>query len=300
VADVAPSPLNPSWTPPRPRRTTKPPRVSYRRSPGAVSRPVPRGTVAASRGASGVTRVLGSFPWAVALSAFFGGVYRNSERAAELQQSSLDNLELRQLFKLARGTERRVRIAKRKPAVDIQPGPSSTVRPGVRPSPAIHARPVANPLTEPAPLPEPELATPRDSDVVRLTEPGPDPRIFQSPVHVPRGAPPRAPPASSPNFPFELPLLPEFFENFRPRPELVESPLLTPFNAPQAYSSPLANPQMLAEPLPEPEPDRCRCRARKRKAGKPGKGFFTIDSRGREKRRYWLNREQREHAGNAG
>lgn len=127
----------------------------------------------------------------------------------------------------------------------------------------------------------------------------PVPEIWTETVKLQGGAPPLASPQTLPQIPVFPEIFPQFFEFFGSSPQLTESPLLTPFKPPGVSSSLLANPMALAEPLPEPEPDRCRCRQRKRKAGKPGKGFFTIDSRGREKRRYWLNREQRENARNA-
>lgn len=300
MADVAPTPVLPSWTPARPRRTPKPPRVSYRRSPGAVSRPVPRQPVPTAGGGSAVRSALGNFPWALALSLFFGGVLRNSDRASELQRADLDALAVRQLAKLARGTERRVRIAKPKRKPVAEPGRVSAVRPGVRPGAAADAGRVASPVLEPAPLPAPELEPVPVSDALRAPEPVQNPEIWGNPEQVRRGAPRPASPPLAPKFPISLPTFPNFFEDFRPRPELVESPLLTPFEAPGVRLSPLAEPYGFAEPLPEPEPDRCRCRARKPKKQKPGKGFFTVDSRGREKRRYWQNREQRENAGNAG
>lgn len=290
MADAAPVPQLPPRAPTRPRRTTKP-RTSYRRSPGAVSRPVPRpAPVPASRAARllGLARFI---PGRVFFDLFFGGVSRNAERAAASEQSDLDRYRLtaaeRAAARAARGAERLVRITR------AAAGASNPLTLAAQASvPRAVIRSVPQLMTEPSLVLDPV------SNVVRLTEPAGLAEILGSQAGPQGGAPPLTPTLPSPkfpafpgNFPFSFPFL-----------SPLESPLLTPFKPPQVVSSPLASPLALAEPLPQPEPQRCRCRARKPKAGKPGKGFFTIDSRGREKRRYWLNREQREkrNAGNAG
>jgi len=285
VGDAAPSPL-PTRPPTRPRRSARKPTVTYRRSPGSVSRPVPRVPPVPTGGAG---RILGSLarfiPGRIFVDLLFGGVSRNAERVAATQQRDLDAYRLtaaeRALARLARGSERLVRITPAKPV----------------PNPLVEVRAAGNAgraqLVRPAEIP---LELQSFSDVVRLSE-SPVRLEFPEVSGSPRGG---APPSTL------TPTLPNFWNPpaFFPLTPSISNPLvevdLTQFRNPGVASNPLANPMTLAEPLPNPNPDRCRCRQRKRKAGKPGKGFFTIDSRGREKRRYWLNREGREHARNAG
>lgn len=285
MGDVAPSPL-PTRPPTRPRRSVRKPTVTYRRSPGGLPRPQPSVPKVPP---GGFGRILGSFarliPGRLFVDLFFGGVSRNSERAAATQQSDLDRYRLtaaeRALASLARGAERRVNIARPQPI----PTPLPQVSVGLREV----TRSIAN-------LVEIPLELQSFSNVVRLSE-SPVSAQFPQSSSPPRGG---APPSTL------TPTLPNFWKPpaFFPFTPSISNPLvevdLTQFRNVGVASSPLATPMTLAEPLPNPEPDRCRCRQRKRKAGKPGKGFFTIDSRGREKRRYWLNREGREHARNAG
>lgn len=268
----APQPLPAPYPQTRPRRAPAKPKVRYRRSPGAASKPVPR-TVPRAPGAGGRLLGLARFiPFRGFVDLFFGGVSLNAERAAATQQSALDYAAERAYSRLARGTERRVVISPRPTANPLTPEVRGLVRataPGV----------VPNPL----PLPEPVLEAVGSSSVAL--------EIFSATTGnfgelagewTPPAGVPRTP--SLPEKLLELPPLPRFTQLFS-SPQT--NPLLTPFNAPGVASSPLANPLLLAEPMPNAEPDRCRCRAPKRKAGKPGKGFFRINSRGEERRQYW-------------
>lgn len=284
MGDAAPSPLPPSWPSTRPRRSPQKPKVTYRRSPGAASKPVPRPPPIGGRVLGTVARFI---PFRAFVDLFFGGVSSNAERAAATEQSSIDYLTERQLARLARGTERRVTVARTSAAAR----PAEIELPVPRPATDRVARVVPNPLAMPAP----ELAR-VGANSVSLPEISPATEIFSQLTASARGgAPPRTTPPVLPKL-LELPqLFPQFFSNF----SVLESPLLTPFKPPGVASSPLASPLTMAEPLPQPEPQRCRCRAPKRRAGKPGKGFFTIDAKGRESRRYWQNREARSHARNA-
>lgn len=275
MADVGPQPLPAPWPQTRPRRTPQKPKVTYRRSPGAVSRPVPRpvpspGT--AGRILSGLARFI---PFRAFADLFFGGVQRNAERLAAAERSGLDYLTERQWARLAHGTERRVRVTRSdSPLYSLAPAAEVVVS---------GRSPRAGVVPEPLPLPDPVLAEVPNLSVAQQNF-SPAPGIFSSVVEVPTPpAGPRTFPSLSPKL-LELPPFQPFFTRFSTP---VESPLLTPFEAPGVASSPLARPELLAEPLPEPEAQRCRCRARKRKAGKPGKGFFTINRRGEERRQYW-------------
>lgn len=289
MADVGPQPLPAPWPQTRPRRTKPKPRTTYRRSPGTASKPVPR-TVPGAPGR--VARLLGLarfIPFRGFVDLFFGGVLSNAERAAASQQSGIDYLTERQWSKLARGTERRVTVSRSRASPATAP---AEIRLPGRATPDRVARALPNPLT----LPEPVLQKVGNLNA-SLPEFSPASGIFSEVGGVSKGgAPPRASTLLSP----KLLELPQFFPNFFGNLGSSSNPLLTPFRAPGVSSSPLASPLSMAEPLPQSEPSRCRCRAPKRKAGKPGKGFFTIDAKGREKRRYWQNREARSHARNAG
>jgi len=275
MADAGPQPLPAPWPQTRPRRTPQKPKVTYRRSPGAVSRPVPRpipsaGT--AGRVLSGLARFI---PFRAFADLFFGGVQRNSERLAATEQFWIDYQSERGTSRLARGTERRVSVSRSSAARYSTP-----VLPEVLVSRAATADRV---VPKPSPLPEPVLANVGVSSVA-LGNFSPDPRIFPEAGGVAR--PPAGPQTftSPPQKLLEHPPFQPFFTRFSTP---LESPLLTPFKPPGVASSPLARPELLAEPLPEAESQRCRCRAPKRKAGKPGKGFFTINRRGEERRQYW-------------
>lgn len=268
----APQPLPAPYPQTRPRRAPAKPKVRYRRSPGAASKPVPR-TVPRAPGAGGRLLGLARFiPFRGFVDLFFGGVSLNAERAAATQQSALDYAAERAYSRLARGTERRVVISPR-------PTPNP-LTPEIRGSVRAAADRVA---PKPDPLPDPVLQAVGSSSVAL--------EIFGATTGnfgelagewTPPAGVPRTP--SLPEKLLDLPPLPRFTQLFS---SPLENPLLTPFEAPGVGSSPLANPLMLAEPMPNAEPDRCRCRALKRKAGKPGKGFFRINSRGEERRQYW-------------
>lgn len=271
---AAPAPLPKPWPQSRPRRTRKP-TVSYRRRPGAASRPTP----GAARGASRLLGVLRFVPFRGFVDLFFGGVSSNAERAAATEQLGIDYLSERGTARLARGTERRVRVS-RAASTAASPVYSSPVLAEVLVSGAAAADRVA---AKPLPLPDPELLAVGNLSVASEIFPG-LPGNFAESVGI--GSTPAGGPRSLTNLEklLDLPPLPRFTELFS---SPVESPLLTTFNVPGVASSPLARPELLAEPLPEPDAQRCRCRARKRKAGKPGKGFFTINRRGEERRQYW-------------
>lgn len=268
---TSPQPLPAPW-PQRPRRAPAKPKVRYRRSPGAASKPVPRPIPGAGRAARGLFQLAKFFPGRVFIDLFFGGIQSNTERAAATQQSALDYAAERTNSRLARGTERRVVVSPRP-----TPNPLTPEVVGLGRGAAARVAP------KPDPLPDPVLQAVGSSSVAL--------EIFGATTGnfgelagewTPPAGVPRTP--SLPEKLLELPPLPRFTELFSsPLP----NPLLTPFSAPGVASSPLANPLMLAEPLPNAEPDRCRCRARKRKAGKPGQGFFRINSRGQESRKYW-------------
>lgn len=276
----APSPARPSQ---RPRRSTAP-RTRYRRSPGAVARPRTSPAPAPAPRASRLLGLARFIPFRGFVDLFFGGVSRNAELAAATQQRDLDRYRLtaaeRAVARAARGAERLVRIAR-------------AANPLTQPAPA--ARPAARTVSRPALNPWPESLV----EVAARAVTAPEPLNFPASLSRPRGG---APPRPSPRpLSFGLPG-PLAFPPKRFFDVLGANPLLTAFKSPGVQSNPLASPLQLQEPLPAPEQGRCRCRSPKRKAGRPGKGFFVIDKRGREKRRYWLNREQREkaHARNAG
>lgn len=268
MADAAPKPVYTTRAPSR-RRARASPRTTYRRSPGAASRPVPRTAPKPAPRSGGLLRLARFIPFRGFVDLFFGGVSSNTERAIAAQQSGLDYLTERAWSRLARGTERAVRVSRAAPRA------SQTSVPG------RDAAGVANPLVRPAALPAPQLAPVSIEAALRAVSPELRPEIFGSGETAPTPAPPPKPSAPAPAPLLEVPLLPQFFSNFGARP----SPLLTPAQAPEVRSSPLSNPFVLAEPVPEPQTQRCRCR--RRKAGKPGKGFFVINSRGTERRRYW-------------
>lgn len=268
----APQPLPAPYPQTRPRRAPAKPKVRYRRSPGAASKPVPR-TIPRAPGAGGRLLGLARFiPFRGFVDLFFGGVSLNAERAAATQQSALDYLAERTNAKLARGTERRVTVSR--------PSTANPLTPEVRGHVRAPNRRVA---PDPLPLPEPVLQAAGSSSVAL--------EIFGATTGnfgelagewTPPAGVPRTP--SLPEKLLDLPPLPRFTELFS-SPQ--SNPLLTPFNAPGVRSNPLAYPQALAEPLPTPDAQTCRCRVRKRKAGRPGKGFFRINSRGEERRKYW-------------
>lgn len=292
MGDAAPNPVYTPRPQTRPRRTARKPKVTYRRSPGAVSRPVPRTPpVAPSR----LARLLGLakyLPGRTFIDLFFGGVSRNAERAAATERRDIDELSRKQQQRYDAIVARLLAGPTATPTFEV----SAEVRSN---SAGTRLRPVA----QPAPVPNPVLETVPLLSVASLSLPVPDLNFSGSQVTAQGGAPRQSVSSSPqiPNFPAQ------FFGNFPslfvPPAPPIESPLLTPFNPPGAQSSPLgalfAQPLGMLDPLPEENLDRCRCRQRKRKAGKPGKGFFTIDQKGRETRRYWLNREARSHARNA-
>lgn len=266
----APQPLPAPW-PSRPRRTPAKPRARYRRSPGAASKPVPRTLPRPTGAASRLLGLARFFPGRVFVDLFFGGVSSNAERAAAAEQSDLDYLADRANARLARGTERRVTVSRPSPN-PLTPEVVGSVR-----TPAHRIAP------ELLPLPEPILEAVGSSNVAQQIFSATTGNIFElAGEWTPPAGVPRTP--SLPGKLLDLPPLPRFTELFS-SPQT--NPLLTPFKVPGVASSPLANPLALAEPMPNAEPDRCRCRARKRKAGKPGKGFFRINSRGEERRQYW-------------
>lgn len=285
MADAVPNPQYPTRPPTRPRRSARKPQVSYRRSPGSVSRPVPRvppGSTSRAARLLGLTRFI---PFRAFVDLFFGGVQRNAQLAAAAQQRDLDRYRLtaaeRATARLARGAERLVRVS-------LTPNPLTVAAEVViSPGGARLTRSVPRLVTEPA------LALQPLNDVVSLSSPDLALNLGQVGAPSRGGAGPGTAPKPAPIFTTSSPFLPLSLPFSFP----IESPLLTPFNVPSVSSSPFASPLAfsgpLAEPLAEPEPQRCRCRARKRKAGRPGKGFFRIDDRGRETRRYWLNRAQR-------
>lgn len=262
----------PAPSPQRPRRAPAKPKVRYRRSPGSASKPVPRPVPGAGRLARGLLGAARFIPFRGFVDLFFGGVSSNAERAAATEQSALDYAAERTNSRLARGTERRVVFS---PRPTPNPLTAQAVVPGRGAAPRVAAKP--------DPLPDPVLQAVGSSSVAL--------EIFGATTGnfgelagewTPPAGVPRTP--SLPEKLLDLPPLPRFTELFS---SPLSNPLLTPFSAPGVASSPLANPLMLAEPLPNAEPDRCRCRARKRKAGKPGQGFFRINSRGQESRKYW-------------
>lgn len=275
MADAAPKPVYTTRPPTRPRRARAQPRTSYRRSPGSASRPVPRAPAGTPSRAARLLGLARFIPFRGFLDLFFGGVSSNAERAAAAERAGLDYLTDRQLSRLARGTERRVNVGRTGASTRTaaQPAAETRLLPG-----SASSR-VANPLTAPAALPAPQLA----SVAAELLAPGLSPAVAQQLAGQPAPAAPRPTPAARPAPLIELPQLPQFFANFGLRTGITENPLLTPFNTPAVGLLPQALPML--EQLPQPQSQRCRCR--RRKAGKPGKGFFTINQRGQERRRYW-------------
>lgn len=276
MADAAPSPLPSPFPQTRPRRSREKPKVTYRRSPGAVSRPVPRsipGAGTAGRVLSGLARFI---PFRAFADLFFLGVQRNAEQLAASERVGIDYLNARATARLAhgRGEPRRGRVTASRPEY------ATPVLPEV-----LVGRAAANDRVapKPVPLPDPVLAAIELSSVASPNFSAELGNLSASRVSSPTPAGLLKPLSVSPKL-LEVPLLPQFFTRFSTP---VENPLLTTFNAPGVASSPLARPELLTEPLPEPDAQRCRCRARKRKAGKPGKGFFTINRRGEERRQYW-------------
>lgn len=268
----APQPLPAPYPQTRPRRAPAKPKVRYRRSPGAASKPVPR-TIPRAPGAGGRLLGLARFiPFRGFVDLFFGGVSLNAERAAATEQSALDYAAERANARLARGTERRVVVSPRP-----TPNPLTPEVVGLGRGAAHRVAP------KPDPLPDPVLQAVGSSSVAL--------EIFGATTGnfgelagewTPPAGVPRTP--SLPEKLLDLPPLPRFTQLFS---SPLENPLLTPFKAPGVASSPLAFPLALAEPLPEVDQQRCRCRTPKRKAGKPGQGFFRINSRGQESRKYW-------------
>jgi len=270
---AAPAPLPKPWPQSRPRRTRKP-SVSYRRRPGAASRPTPSAPGGAAR-LLGLGRFL---PFRAFVDLFFGGVSSNTQRASSTEQSELDRLAERQWDRLARGPERIVRVSRA-----AVPRYSTPVLPETGISVRVSETSARVALPQPLPLPDPVLQSVGNSIVAQQIFPAEFGNFLESGGRsVPPAGGPR--PLTRLEKLLELPPLPRFPELFS---SPLTNPLLTTFNSPGVQSSPLANPLTLAEPLPNPEPDRCRCRARKRKAGKPGKGFFRINQRGEERRQYW-------------
>lgn len=176
--------------------------------------------------------------------------------------------------------------------------------PNVRAEPRRDTNPLVGRELARAAAPKPVTKPARiESQNVRLAQPQPAKSLGISgrQAVAAGGAPPSAPRPAPPKTPVAGPIFPQipgFFGTLLPKlpgPQTATQDYLTLFQSP-ALPLPAAGPgpQGRVEPLPNAEPDAQRCRCRKRKAGKPGKGFFTIDSRGRELRTYWLNREQRE------
>lgn len=275
MADAAPSTVYTPRPPTRPRRSTARPRTSYRRSPGAASRPIPRAPPSAPSGASRLLGLARFLPFRAFVDLFLGGVSSNAERAAAAERAGLDYLTERQLSRLARGTERRVRVGRA--AASARAAVATAAEAGLlrRDAPAR----LSNPLTQPAALPEPRLV----SVAAELLAPGLAPQIAQQLAAPAAPAAPRPSSSAAPAPLLELPLLPQFFTGTGPSSRVTENPLLTPFNAPGVGLLPQS--LGMLEPLPQTESQRCRCR--RRKAGKPGKGFFVINRRGQERRRYW-------------
>ena len=278
MADAAPSPSIPAQSSRR-RRSTKP-RVTYRRSPGAVSRPVPRPPASvASRAARWIAptlKFLGPFP--SVLEALFRDVLRNSARAAELQQRTLDDAADAYWWKQLHRTESR-RGHARRPRASGSPVIAQRTLPAARPA----ARPVQSQLTKPNPLAQPAARVEVAPKVAARPAEIPAIRPAARPVSKPRGVP--KPVKFSP-FSIEIPP-PLRAPMTRPPP--IESPLLTPFKAPGVASAP--NPLTLGRLNlePQPEPQKCRCRATKPKKAKPGEGYFSVGRTGRESRISWRN-----------
>ena len=258
----------------RPRRTQTA-RVAYRTRPRSAAPDVSVG--APGRALSGAA-VVGS---ALADAAFYG-LYGWVESQ---QQPVVDYLRTRNrlLSGTGAGPRRRYRGRQRKRAV-VASTPVLQPVPVARAAPARDAAPDRQPALSPAALaqeipraqPQPTAAAVAQNAVALLASPGAVPAARAAPASAPA-------PSPSPRRAVRqlIPLGPLFSPGTAPV-------RLTRFNAPGVASPVLAPVQRgLVTPAVGANPSPARCRCPKRKAGKPGKGFFEINRRGQERRRYW-------------